>query len=78
MGSDKLKYDYALLKLKQKVSLPSYVELGADYAKEDEPLGIVGYRGPACNIHTAPQISLWKAKGHSVEDFSLKHNLSTC
>ena len=77
MGSDKLKYDYALLKLKQKVSLPSYVELGADYAKEDEPLGIVGYRGPACNLHTAPQISLWKAKNHTVDNFLLNHKLST-
>jgi hypothetical protein len=49
IGLDALRYDYALLKLEQKVPSSSYIELGVDYAFEDEPLGIIGYRGPACS-----------------------------
>jgi hypothetical protein len=77
LSADQLDYDYALLKLEDKVIRKSYIELGIDYVHQDEPVGLIGYPGSFSNNDVAIQRSLWKTNAHQVAGTALRHKLST-
>jgi V8-like Glu-specific endopeptidase len=75
-GKD-LEYDYALLKLDRRVHREKYIELGVNYILQQEQIGIIGYRGGACDINNAFQSCLWKSNAHKIHSYGLRHELTT-
>jgi V8-like Glu-specific endopeptidase len=75
-GKD-LEYDYALLKLERRVQRERYIELGINYIFQQEQIGIIGYRGGACDSSNASQSCLWKSNAHEIQSFGLRHKLTT-
>jgi V8-like Glu-specific endopeptidase len=61
LSKDTLDYDYALLKLERRVERPAFIQLGLDYAEQEEEILLSGYPGHSCNEDLAPQSFLWKA-----------------
>lgn len=75
VGQDPIKYDYALLKLEGNVEGKEFLEIGGNYKKIEEKVGLIGYRAASCSENTAMQSCLWKLNSHSIESngYVLKH-----
>lgn len=63
-GKKLIDCDYALLKLDRHVEGKEFIELGVNYIKQKEKIGIIGYRGPSVSLNYAKQSSIWEFKNH--------------
>ena len=55
----------------------AYIQLGLEYIKQEEQVGLTGYPGAFCSDEAATQSFLWKAKAHEPHGFTLNHKLTT-